>query len=68
MLLALFAAQRREYRATATYGPAFAALLDLGALVRLTHPKFGMDAGRLARIHAIRLRDSTRHAELTLWL
>lgn len=67
VLLALFAAQRREYRATVTYGPAFAALLDLGAVVRVTHAKFGLDAGRLAAVHAIKLRDSTERAELTLW-
>lgn len=68
VFLALFAGQRREYQATVTYGTAFAALLDLGAVVRVTHPKFGMAAGRLASIHAIRLRANTEQAELKLWL
>ncbi|MGE4043310.1 MAG: hypothetical protein AB7F35_00550 [Acetobacteraceae bacterium] len=67
VLLALFGAQRREYQATVSYGTAFAALLELGAVIRVTHPKYGMSAGVLAAIHGIRLRDTTEVAELKLW-
>lgn len=68
ILLGIFGAQRREYQATVEFGPAFAALIDLGATVRVTHPLYGMAAGRLAHVHAIRLRDSTQEADIKLWL
>ena len=67
VLAALYGPQRREYQVTVTFGTAFAGLLDLGAIVAVTHPKYGW-SNTLAAIHGIRIRSNTGQADLKLWL
>ncbi|UEM08060.1 hypothetical protein JL101_036015 (plasmid) [Skermanella rosea] len=63
-LLAFFGAMRREYQVTVSFGPGVAALVDIGAVIRLTQPLQGMANGKLAVVYGDRVRANTRTAEL----
>ena len=43
------------------------AALDLNALVTLSWPRFGLDAGKLVRVLALDVDYATRTANITLW-
>ncbi len=64
---ALFGTKRRFWQATVSFGPEFAALLEIGAEIRITQPLQGMANGKDFIIHGIRVRDNTRTAEIKIF-
>lgn len=65
--LGLFGVTRRRYRLKVALTPAIAAAVDLGAVVRVEHPRFGLAAGKLFVVTALELDLLTLTAELTIW-
>ncbi len=41
--------------------------LDLGAVVRLTHPRYGLSGGKLFRVTGFKTNLANNSADLTLW-
>lgn len=64
----IFSRRRREWQIEVPYDTTLAALLDIGAVMRLQFGRFGYGAGALAIIHGLRIRDISRTAELRIWL
>lgn len=66
-LLALYSQRRDTFLVAARLSAGEADLLDLGDVVRLTWPRFGMDAGRLFVVTGMRLDFGGDAVELTVW-
>lgn len=65
--LTLYKAERATITARLALDPALLATLDLGAVVRLTLPRFGMSAGRDFRIIGLQPDYRLRVIDVTLW-
>lgn len=63
----LFAQRRDRLAVTLQTTPARLAALELGAVVRITYPRFGYDSGKLFRIIGLQTDLRRGQAELTLW-
>lgn len=66
-LLTLYKTRRDMYQVTVRVDAALAALLDLGKVVTLQLPRFGMSAGKLFLIIGIQTNLRGYQFELTLW-
>lgn len=65
--LALLGALRSKYRLVAQYKADLAAAIDLGDVVQVYFPRFGLDAGKLFNIHGIQYDARKFEVELELW-
>jgi hypothetical protein len=65
--LTLYKAQRQMLKVTVIVPPATLALLTLGAVVNVTFPRFGCDAGVLFLVLGITVVLKDNKATLTLW-
>jgi len=65
--LTLYKTRRDRIELRAAITPAMAAALDLGAVVQITHPRFGMAAGRLLRVLGMQHDLQKNRVDLTLW-
>ena len=66
-LLSLFKIQRRTYTATVRWEAELATTLDIGQVVSVTFPRFGLQAGKLLLITGLTLDLRSKRAELSLW-
>lgn len=66
-LLTLYKTRRDMYRVTVRVDAALAAVLDLGKVVTLQLPRFGMAAGKLFLIIGIETNMRNYQFDLTLW-
>lgn len=66
-LLALYEVNRARFEVVAFGTAAFLRSVDLGKVVSLTYPRFGLDAGVLLRIIGYQLDPDAGTASLTLW-
>jgi hypothetical protein len=66
-LLALYAVQRDRYECTISADDAALAALDLGAVLSLRYPRYGLDAGKLVRVLGYQLDPVRGSADLTVW-
>lgn len=65
--LTLYKAERARYEARIALDTDLVGVVDLGAVVRLTVPRFGMGAGKLLRVIGLRPDLRLRLLDLTLW-
>jgi len=65
--LTLFGVTRRRFSLTARLTPAMAAGLDLGAVVKVEHDRFGLQSGKSFLITAIEFDVMSQIAELVIW-
>lgn len=63
----IFCHQMREWQVSLKINPQVAAALELGSVMQVVHPRFGMSGGKLFRVHGIRLRDRAGIADVRLW-
>ena len=66
-LLSLFKIQRRTYTATVRWEAELTTTLDIGQVVSVTFPRFGLQAGKLLLITGLTLDLRSKRAELSLW-
>lgn len=67
-LLNLFKVKRDRFEVTLyTNGLSELATIDLGAVVRLTYPRYGLDSGKLFRVLGYQLDAVQNTVSLTLW-
>lgn len=66
-LLTLYGVKRNLYRLTASYDADLAAAIDLGDVVKIYYPRFGLDAGKLFNIHGILYDARAKTVELECW-
>lgn len=66
-LMAIYQVKREVYQAQVRVDEPLIAVLDLGAVVRLTLPRFGLDAGKLFCVIGITADYRSNALELTLW-
>ncbi len=66
-LLTLYGVKRNLYRLTASYDASLAAAIDLGDVVKIFYPRFGLDAGQLFNIHGILYDARAKTVELECW-
>lgn len=66
-LLNLFKIQRRTYTATVRWESELATTIDIGQVVSITFPRFGLQAGKLLLITGLTLDLRSKRAELSLW-
>jgi len=66
-LLALYGVRRDRIEARVNLTTDEQAALDLGAVVRLTYPRYGYDAGKLFRVLGYQLDSRRGTAVVTLW-
>lgn len=64
---AIYKARRDRFEARVALDPALIAALDLGAVVRVTLPRFGLAAGRLLRVIGMQPDLRLNQIDLTLW-
>lgn len=63
----IFGTRRRRHKITTRLTPTLADAIDLNAVVRVTHPRYGFAAGRLCRVSALEIDLLSLDAELTVW-
>lgn len=66
-LLALLGVRRELFRVVASYTIPLAQALDLGDVVRLFYPRFGLENGKLFNVHGIEYDAQQGEVELELW-
>jgi hypothetical protein len=66
-LLDLFKVRRDSYSATVRWTDELANSLDIGNVINLKFPRFGLTAGKLFVINGLTLDLQRRRAELSLW-
>jgi prophage tail gpP-like protein len=66
-LLSLFKIQRRTYTTTVRWEAELATTLDIGQVVSVAFPRFGLQAGKLLLITGLTLDLRSKRAELSLW-
>lgn len=66
-LLTLYKVKRDRFEARVVADAAMLNLIDLGVVVEITLPRFGLDSGKLFRIIGYQLDPSAGTAALTLW-
>ena len=65
--LDIFKARRDRFELRAAISTAMAAALDLGVVVKVTHPRYGLAAGKLLRVLGLQTNLRTNLVDLTLW-
>lgn len=65
--LDLYGVRRNLYRLVAEYDVDLAGAIDLGDVVRVFYPRFGLDSGGLFNIHGILYDARRKTVELELW-
>lgn len=66
-LLELHKTRRDRFELRAAITPVMAAAIDLGAVVKVTYPRFGLASGRLLRVLGLQPNLRTDRIDLTLW-
>lgn len=66
-LLSLFGVRRDLFRLKASYDVPLAGAVDLGDVVKVYHPRFGLSGGRLFNVHGIQYDARKFDLELELW-
>lgn len=66
-LLTLYSAKRDRFELVVNADSAALAALDLGAVISITYPRFGLDAGKLFRVLGFQLDPTQSSAALTVW-
>lgn len=66
-MLTLYGVKRNLYRLTASYGVSLASAIDLGDVVKIYYPRFGLTNGQLFNIHGILYDARAKTVELECW-
>ncbi len=63
----IFGARRRRHKISTRLSPALADVLDLNAVVRVEHPRYGFASGPLARVSALEIDLLSLDADVIVW-
>jgi hypothetical protein len=66
-LLALYSAPRQIYSVTVHYDGEISQIVDLGDVVRLVYPRFGLQEGKLGRIISMYYNAKSKTLEMEVW-
>lgn len=66
-LLGLYGVRRDRFELTFEGDPEALTTIDLGAVVRVTYSRFGLESGRLMRVLGYQLNPTASSATLTVW-
>ena len=66
-LFGLYSVPRQIYRLTAHYDDALVTAVDLGDVVKLIHPRFGLANGKLGRVISMLFNSRTAVLEMEVW-
>jgi hypothetical protein len=66
-LFALYSIQRQIYSVTVHYDGEISALVDLGDVVKLIYPRYGLNQGKLGRIISMYYNAKSKTLEMEVW-
>jgi hypothetical protein len=66
-LLSLLGVARQMFKLQARYSADLAEAIDLGDVVKVVHPRYGLDSGKLFNVHSIEYDARKKRVELELW-